>query len=54
LYGTHAFYTVAHFGGLDYSCTVGTLDDSHSGRPIDLDCHIDEQTLSKWFSKIGI
>lgn len=54
-YGTHAFYTVAHFGGLDYSCVVGEPDDdSGSTRPIDMNCHIGKEAVSKWLTESGI
>jgi len=52
---THAFYTVAHFGGLDYSCCVtDPLEPAKSGKPIDDDCHLDESTYSQWISAVGL
>lgn len=51
---THAFYTVALFGGLDYSCTVREAEEEpSSGKPIDKDSYLDEEILHEWLLSVG-
>lgn len=52
---THAFYTLAHFGGLDYSCAVlDPLEIDKSVNPIDNQCHLDSVSYFEWIDKMGI
>jgi capsular polysaccharide biosynthesis protein len=52
---THAFYTIAEFGGLDYSCAVtDPLEPAKSGKPIDDDCHLDASTFFQWVDAVGL
>ena len=52
---THAFYTVAHFGGLSYSCAVtDTLKPARSGESIYDDCHLDAATYFQWVDAVDL
>ena len=52
---THAFYTIAHFGDLNYSCVMKESENiPSSDKPIDRNCYVDEEILQPWLMSANI